>query len=352
MSKILIVTDERLDSYKTVLGSPTLLADPVYKELLVERYSKATISLIAKELSEQGFQVDIHGDTRQLAQYIEKLTPFPYSAVINLSTGTHATFRAGQAAILLDMLRVPYSGSDPQTLLVLRDKSLSKVIAEHVGVKAPKGVLLSEESPKKHMRFHDNLYPMIVKPNFGCTSVGISAKVLGPHEGHEYIAKMLKQFPDGVIVEQFVSGTEVTVFIVGKKGSGHIIPLVLTRSDNTQLPPDFILSSNRKKMKRIYNLCWRLACASLSENLVQSIEEITWKLANAFRVRDYARFDFRVCEKTGDVYFIECNGQPGLDVSAGSIPTAINTEWFKKPNKLQTEFVAAFLGRIYGQSQA
>ena len=352
--KILIVTDSRKHELKAVIKQPSLITDQLYKEVMLERYSSETITVIENSLSCRGYGVETHTNSRQLVEYIRSNGEnFPYSAVINLATGSLAPFRAGQAATFLDMLRVPYSGSDPQTLLVLRDKSLSKVIAKDIGIATPDGLFFDSKLGRIPERLNPDMYPLIVKPNFGCTSVGVSSEILrNPDNDHEHIiSTMLKQFPDGVLVEQFIPGVEVTVFVLGTKASGHIIPLILRKRNGDPLQTDFVLTGKRKQLKSIvYDVYWKLAYPFLSEETVKLLEDITWRLADAFRVRDFARFDYRIDEKTGQPFFIECNGQPGLDVSTNSIPTAINREWFEETNKLQDLFVVTFLERVFGTS--
>lgn len=349
--KIAVVTDTRIDGLKSAVKNPTNLLNPIYQEVVIERYSKASISIIRDSILKRGFEADVISDSRELAEFVKvDGAEFPYSAVVNLATGTCAPMRAGQAAIMLDMLRVPYSGSTAQTLLVLRDKSLCKVIAEHVGVNVPHGMLLNGETQYIPTRFRDDLYPLILKPNFGCTSFGVSSKTLDCRDNHESaIAPLIRKYPEGVLVERFIPGVEITVFVIGHAPDWQIVPLVLTKSNGELTPADYILSSKRKQLRTVTSgVKWALAESRLSPSSIKSIKGITMKLVEVFHIRDYARFDYRIDAETNEIFFIECNGQPGLDCGSNSIPTTINSLLYKETSRLQDLFVGMFLKRVFG----
>jgi D-alanine-D-alanine ligase len=54
--------------------------------------------------------------------------------VFNMAEGIHGPSRELQIPAMLDMLRIPYTGSDPLTLALCLDKSLAKEILGYHGI--------------------------------------------------------------------------------------------------------------------------------------------------------------------------------------------------------------------------
>lgn len=72
---------------------------------------------------------------------------------------------------LLEMLKIPYTGSNPQCLAHCYDKSLIRGLAEEMNIPVPKALLVKPEDSIFTM---DIPFPVIVKPNFGDSSFGIT----------------------------------------------------------------------------------------------------------------------------------------------------------------------------------
>ena len=62
--------------------------------------------------------------------------------VFNVAEGRRGRSREAQVPALLDMLGVPYTGSDPACMVVTLDKALAKSVVRQSGVRAPLGVVM------------------------------------------------------------------------------------------------------------------------------------------------------------------------------------------------------------------
>src|SRR5438874_44016 len=97
--------------------------------------SPATIEAIAKVLRGLGHEVDKLGDGREL---LDRLLAHPPEFVFNFAEG-EGIGRAREARVpaVLEMLGIPYTGSDPLTMAVTLDKDCAKRVVASVGVPVP-----------------------------------------------------------------------------------------------------------------------------------------------------------------------------------------------------------------------
>src|ERR671934_3089198 len=99
--------------------------------------SPATIEAIAAALRGLGHQVEKLGDGRGL---LERLLADPPDFVFNFAEGQGVgRSREARVPAVLEMLGIPYSGSDPLTLAVTLDKDCAKRLAASAGVPTPPG---------------------------------------------------------------------------------------------------------------------------------------------------------------------------------------------------------------------
>ena len=324
---------------------------PPSLEVVLDRPNTSTIHRLVSQLENLDFSVDVLRSSRSLANYVSNCNKmrFPYVGVINLSAGIPTLYRTGQAAILLEMINVPYSGSDPQALLVMRDKALCKLVAEKVGVKTPSSLLVTEFEPKLLSELCARMFPLIVKPNTSSTSIGIS-KIIDDNE--KLVAqcepKKVRANPEGILVEQFIYGREITVLRVGNGPNATAVPLILREKNGDDLPGDFIYSMRDKTSAslRSTKTSWFLARDFLSLEAYKQLLHIANILASALRTRDLVRFDFRLSEDDNCFYFIESNGQPSLNHHEGSVVNTINRLWFREEGKTEYEYLRAALKRM------
>lgn len=322
---------------------------PSTLEVVMDRLSGATIGRLIAQLERLGFETNLIHGPRPLAEFAGSRARFPYHGVINLSAGIPAPYRVGQTAILLEMIGVPYSGPDPQGLLVMRDKALCKLIAEKLVVRAPAGLLVTQPQPGLLKELKTDLFPLIVKPNTGSMSIGMSQKIETRSElSDKRISALINRFPDGILIERFIPGLEVTVLRIGNGPQALAVPLILRDSEKNALPSDFVFSTVTKALLSplFQKAAWFLACDFLSAADHEELIRITHAMADALHVRDLARFDFRISAEDGQPYFIECNGQPSLNHHTGSVVEAVNRLWYGEDAKVEDEFLQAALRRM------
>jgi D-alanine-D-alanine ligase len=153
---------------------------------------------------------------------------------------------------------------------------------------------------------------VIIKPNFEGSSKGITeaSVVTDPAQLAAAVRRAAAAYPDGVVVEEFIGGTDVTVgYFAG------LDPEILT-------PCSYVIApewANRHGLYdyRLKNLApdeaVQVACPALvSERARSVVRERARRAVGALGLRGLARLDFRVRDD-GEVFFVEANATPSLE---------------------------------------
>jgi D-alanine-D-alanine ligase len=269
--------------------------------------SPATIEAIAAVLRGLGHEVEKLGDGWEL---LERLLAQPPDFVFNFAEGEGVgRCREARVPAVLEMLGIPYTGSDPLTLAATLDKDCGKRLVQSLGVAVPRGCLIHRCSAADAQGCLAELgFPLIVKPAWEGSSKGIrSGSVVNRLSDLERaIASLQHDHRQPVLVEEYIAGDEVTVGVLGN-GSPRVLGImrVLPRQPVEQ----FVYSL---EVKRDWQRLVRYECPPcLAAATIQAVEEAALGVFQVFGCRDVARIDFRL---RGDVpYFLEVNPLPGLN---------------------------------------
>src|SRR6202011_1034416 len=108
----------------------------------------------------------------------------PPDFVFNFAEGLGVSrSREARVPAVLEMLGIPYTGSDPLTLAVTLDKEVAKRLVASAGVAVPSGfVIAANEEPRSILEQQAAIgalpFPAIVKPAWEGSSKGIRNKSL------------------------------------------------------------------------------------------------------------------------------------------------------------------------------
>ena len=116
----------------------------------------------------------------------------------------------GTVQAVLDVIGVPYTGSGHLASALAMDKDLSKRIVRDHGLAVPAWVMgpAHADYVKRTVGF-----PCVVKPSKQGSSVGLTLVRRGRDLARA--VKLAERYDDEVMVEQFISGRELTVGILG-----------------------------------------------------------------------------------------------------------------------------------------
>src|SRR5579859_3778919 len=112
------------------------------------------------------------GDGREL---LERLLADPPDLAFNTAEGQGiGRCREARVPAVLEMLDIPFTGSDPLTLAVTLDKDCAKRLVQSAGVKVPRWALFEPHEELHDLGTRDRLpYTAIVKPAWEGSSKGI-----------------------------------------------------------------------------------------------------------------------------------------------------------------------------------
>ncbi|MFO0970330.1 MAG: D-alanine--D-alanine ligase [Gemmataceae bacterium] len=295
--------------------------DPALPDDAQEEFdSPHTIEAIAAVLRGMGHQVVLLGDGRE---FLQKVLAEPPDFVFNFAEGTGVSrSREARVPAVLEMLGIPYTGSDPLTLAVTLDKDCAKRLVHSTGVHVPPSLLVGPGDRSVLERAAQLTYPVVVKPAWEGSSKGIRNRCL-VHSADELPAvldDLQRDQRQPILVEEYIDGDEVTVGVYGNEphspsplageGRGGGVKILGIMRVVPQFPVEKFIYS--LEIKRDYRKLVKYECpAPLPEKTVAAIRQATVLSYRALGCRDISRVDFRV--RQGVPYFLEVNPLPGLN---------------------------------------
>ncbi len=285
---------------------------PHLPEDAFEEYdSEATVGHICDALASLGHDVRRLPAGRAFVDAVREARP---DIVFNIAEGEGGRCREAHVPAALEMLGVPYVGSDPLTLAVTLDKPVAKKLVAADGFPTPAFRVLRSADEFDVLPFP---FPVIVKPAFEGSSKGvrISSRAADTGQAREMVRFVTETYRQEALVEAFVPGAEVTVGILGNDpprvaGMMEIAPRTV--------PLDEFVYSLEVKRDWENRVSYRVPPALPAATL----EEIRRCALGAYRAlgcRDFSRIDFRL-DADGVPQFIECNPLPGLSPGYGDLP--------------------------------
>ncbi len=280
--------------------------------------SEATVATLVDVIRAGGYECEfLEGDV-SLLDTVRQYRP---DICFNICEAHFGDSREAQVPALLEMLRIPYTGSKVLTLALALDKPMTKRILMWHELPTPdfQAFEREDEALDPEMKF-----PLFVKPSREGTGMGVSLSSMVENESQlrEQLKFILDKYKQPALVERFIEGREVTVGLVG-----NLVGPVAKRlpdswdasriqsglrffppgSGPAALPRYDMVYSNRLKVALADQLDY-LCPAPLEP---KQIDELNWLAAACFRVvgaLDVSRIDFRLDANNGwKPYILEIN---------------------------------------------
>jgi D-alanine-D-alanine ligase len=284
------------------------------EDALEEYDSPETINALAAAIETQGHSVVRLGGGME---FLTSITRRKVDLVFNIAEGLgNYRSREAQVPAILEMLDIPYSGSDPQCLAVSLDKPLTKKILAASGITTPQWHLVNQSRQLTETDWGKFPLPAFIKPAYEGSSKGITSGSIATSVNQliEITTKLLERYSQPVLVEQFIAGDEVTVGVVGNyppKILGIMRILPKQRQENFI----YCLEVKRDWVNQVEYEC----PAQLQKSVLQKIEAASLKIFQVLGCRDFSRIDFKI-GKDGEPYFLEINPLAGLNPRSGDLP--------------------------------
>jgi len=288
------------------LKEDVLIQGEVDNEQVEELDQIDTIRSLSDVFEKNGYEtVKLGGDFN----VVDKIRQYKPDFVFNISEGYHGRNREGHIPAILEMMDIPYSGSDPLTLALTLDKAMTKKLLMQLNIPTPNCIVANSfddvSIANKKLK-----YPLITKPVWEGSSKGIynASKTSDEKALEKNVRYLFSKYPDQpVLIEEYIQGREITVGIVGNKPKS--VFGIMEIASKSRHDSSFIYSL---EVKRDWEKQAKyIVSPSLGNQLEEEITNYSLLAFNEFGCRDFARMDFRVSEDN-KVYLLEINPIPGL----------------------------------------
>lgn len=300
--------------------------------------SERTINSILFAIRSGGYECEFFEGNTSLINTLPKYNP---DICFNICEGHFGDSREAHIPAILEMLRIPYTGSRVLTLALALDKPMTKRVLDFHGLPTPSFQTFERVDEPLDPSLN---FPLFVKPSREGTSMGVSLKsvVKDEEELREQVEEIVQRYQQPALVEDYIDGREVTVGMVGNLNGPiarripHDPDLPRIQSGLRFLPPMEVdlnpyldtdaVYSNRLKVALAADLNY-ICPAPLDEDVV---DELNWLAAAVFRVcgaLDVARVDFRLdVNDNWKPYILEINPLPGLSPGTSDLVIAANAD--------------------------
>jgi D-alanine-D-alanine ligase len=213
---------------------------------------------------------------------------------------------------ILEALGLPYTGGGPQCLAFCYDKSLVRGAAKEMGIPVPEALFITPEDTRFELPFD---FPVIVKPDLGDSSFGITAQSVAysAEQLLNAIQSVRQQFgyDRPLLVEEFLPGKDLSVGIIGTPPTSYTV-LPITEEDYSCVPPELPRICGYEAKWDPTSPYWGIKSirADLPKDTEKAIVEWCVALAERLECRDYTRFDWRL-DAVGTPKLLEVNPNPG-----------------------------------------
>ncbi len=265
--------------------------------------SQQTVDAIIAGLEAGGHKVIPLAFTHSLPG---KLQSTRLDLVFNIAEGWCGRNRESLVPAMLEFFGIPHTGSDPLTLGIALDKSLSKTVLAQHGIPSARWKVVEHPS---QWRDADLSFPLFVKPNEEGSSKGIrsQSRVEDADALQAQLQWIYDNYRQAALIEEFIPGREFSVGIVGNRNP-VIFPVMEVIPAGQILPLESFVYSFEVKSCNLETL----VCPAPVEQLLESqLRLLALQAYQGLNCRDLSRVDFRL-DQQGHPMFLEINPLPGL----------------------------------------
>lgn len=242
----------------------------------------------------------------------------------NVSEGLGGDAREAQVPALLEMMRIPYTGSRIMANAISLDKTLTKRIwrDRRLPVAPFQEFIIGDESLRTELRF-----PLFVKPAREGTGMGVDLKAIVNDEVElrERVNYIIKVYKQPALVETYLSGREFTVGLMGRwdakkysrhpewyddKYGYHIFPILELDSSRSVTPGVYSQAAKSKEVDE-EGAPGYVCPADVDPELAKKLQNLVIKAHMSIKAIDVSRTDIRL-NAEGEPVLLELNSLPGL----------------------------------------
>ena len=263
--------------------------------------SRSSAAGVARALESRGHGVTVVEVDGALIETLGAMAPDVVFPVLHGPPGEDGTIQG-----LLTMLGLPFVGSAVRGCAAAMDKHVAKALFRAAGMPVADDVLIEAGTPiavaesRAARVFGSPHAGVVVKPLRQGSALGVT-----PVPAGEPLAAPLKEalaFGDGVLVERFMSGKEITVGVLDEHGREPIALPVIEIAVGAGEWYDFVNRYTPGKSEHIIP-------PDLPDATLQALQDLALRAHRCLGLRDLSRADFVVGD---DVCLLEVNNLPGM----------------------------------------
>ncbi|MFH0897860.1 MAG: ATP-grasp domain-containing protein [Candidatus Bathyarchaeota archaeon] len=255
-------------------------------------------------------QFPLKENVENLVQALKRYQP---DVVVNLCEAAFGDSHLEMAVpSMLELLRVPYTGSPPLALGLCQNKGLTKAILRTNGIPTPDYQVLS--------RFEDWKveigYPLFVKPLSEDGSIGITKEsfIKNNVELKKRVGYIIERYRQLALVEKYIDGRELNIAILGDNKT-QVLPISEIVFKFSHEPKIVDYTAKWFKDSEEYKNTIPICPAKLEQPIKDLVEKQAEQAYLALYCRDYARVDIRL---DGEIpYVLEVNPNPDISPDGG-----------------------------------
>ena len=281
-----------------------------------------TIRSIQAAIETDGHRTVFIPADRNLPFALKEIKP---DICFNIAEGLGGDAREAHVPALLEMMKIPYTGSRVMANAISLDKTLTKRIwrDRRLPVAPFQEFIIGDENLRSELHF-----PLFVKPAREGTGMGVDAKAIVNNESElrERVKYIINYYKQPALVETFLSGREFTVGLIGRwdskkysrhpewydenKHGYHVFPVLELVIDHAVTPG--VYSNAAKSLEVGVEGSPVCVCpADIDLELSRKLQNLAIKAHMAIKCIDYSRTDIRL-NAEGEPVLMELNSLPGL----------------------------------------
>lgn len=216
---------------------------------------------------------------------------------------------------LLEMSKIPYTGSGVSASAIGINKILTKKILKYHNISTPDFLYLSRFDDFNVEQIVQNVedkfnYPVVVKAPCQGSSVGV--KIVADIEDLRAAISEIYKYDNELLFEQYVEGKELTHPVYYDSGKVKCLPII-----------EIVFKNEFYDYESKYTVgkCKHIIPAGIDADVYESVEKMTVEAYKALGCNGFARVDY-ILSDDNIPYIIEINTMPGT-TKTSLLPDAV-----------------------------
>ena len=263
--------------------------------------SRSSAAGVARALESRGHGVTLVEVDGALIETLREMAPDVVFPVLHGPPGEDGTIQG-----LLTMLGLPFVGSDVRGCAVAMDKHVAKALFRAAGLPVADDLLIEsgtrlDVAESRALTAFGSPHPgLVVKPLRQGSALGVTPVPAGETLGAPLTDALA--FGDGVLVERFMRGKEITVGVLDEHGREPISLPVIEIAVAVGEWYDFVNRYTPGKSEHIIP-------PALPDTTLHALQDMALRAHRCLGLRDLSRVDFVVGD---DICLLEVNNLPGM----------------------------------------